>query len=222
METGSFHIEETNYSAASMLSDITTCGRYYAEKKDIELRVSFDPDIPKTLAGDSMRITRIFSNLLSNAVKYTDSGWVEISVKWEGQDEQTGCLCAHVRDTGIGMKEEDIARISSSFLRLDKKRNQNIHGLGRGHPMVTRHQSRSGHTRPHDAGNGRHGNTENYQEAGSLPRRADNRDNCERSIRRKELLSQRRLRRLSFKAGFQPSALGGGAKAPTGTADLHG
>lgn len=138
METGSFHIEETNYSAASMLSDITTCGRYYAEKKDIELRVSFDPDIPKTLAGDSMRITRIFSNLLSNAVKYTDSGWVEISVKWEVQDEQTGCLCAHVRDTGIGMKEEDIARISSSFLRLDKKRNQNIQGIGLGLTIVTR------------------------------------------------------------------------------------
>ena len=146
METGSLHLEETNYSAASMLSDITTFGRYYADKKELELRVSFDPEIPRTLAGDSVRMTRIFSNLLSNAVKYTDSGWVEISIKWERQDEQNGWLCASVRDTGIGMREEDIARISSSFLRLDKKRNQNIQGIGLGLTIVTRLLSMMGST----------------------------------------------------------------------------
>ena len=138
METGSLHIEESKYSAASMLSDITTCGRYYADKKEIELRVDFDPEIPRTLAGDSVRITRIFSNLLSNAVKYTDAGWVEISVKWEKQDENNGWLYGAVRDTGIGIKEEDIARITSSFQRVDKKRNQSIQGIGLGLTIVTR------------------------------------------------------------------------------------
>ncbi len=138
IETGSFHIEETDYSAASMLSDVITCGRYYSEKKDLELRISFDPEIPKTLAGDSVRITRIFNNLLSNSVKYTDSGYVEITVRWEKQDERSGFLFAEVRDTGIGMHEEDIARISSSFLRMEKKRNQNIQGIGLGLTIVTR------------------------------------------------------------------------------------
>lgn len=138
IETGSFHIEETKYSTASMLSDITTCGRYYADKKDIELRISFDPEIPRALAGDSVRITRIFNNLLSNSVKFTDSGHVEISVSWKAEDDNSGWLCAKVRDTGIGMKEEDIARISSSFLRMEKKRNQNIQGIGLGLTIVTR------------------------------------------------------------------------------------
>lgn len=138
METGSFRIEETSYSSASMLSDITTCGGYYAEKKAIDLRVVFDPAIPKTLTGDSVRITRIFNNLVSNSVKYTNSGYVEIGIDWKQGEDNSGWLCAHVKDTGIGMKEEDITRISSSFLRIDKKRNQNIQGIGLGLTIVTR------------------------------------------------------------------------------------
>ena len=138
METGSFHIEETNYSTASMLSDITTCGRYYSEKKALELRIDFDTAIPRTLTGDSIRITRIFNNLVSNAVKYTDSGYVGITIRWESGGSNKGYLCAQVCDTGIGMKEEDIARISSSFLRFEKKRNQGIQGIGLGLTIVTR------------------------------------------------------------------------------------
>ena len=90
METGSFRIEETNYSAASMLSDIASFAGYHANKKDIELRLDFSPDIPRTLHGDSVRITRILNDLTSNAVKYTERGWVEIQVGWE-PDGDSGC-----------------------------------------------------------------------------------------------------------------------------------
>lgn len=139
METGSFRIEETNYATASMLSDIAAFAGYYASKKDIELRLDLSPDIPRTLNGDSVRITRILNNLTSNAVKYTDRGWVEIHVSWEPDENgDSGYLCVQIRDTGTGMREEDVARISSSFLRMDKKRSQNIQGLGLGLTIVTR------------------------------------------------------------------------------------
>ena len=137
METGSFRIEETNYSAASMLSDIAAFAGYHANKKDIELRLDFSPDIPRTLHGDSVRITRILNDLTSNAVKYTERGWVEIQVGWE-PDGDSGWLCVKVKDTGTGMRGEDVARISSSFLRMDKKRSQNIQGIGLGLTIVTR------------------------------------------------------------------------------------
>lgn len=149
METGSFRIEETNYSTASMLSDIAAFTRYHSDKKDIELRLDFSPDIPRALHGDSVRITRILNDLTSNAVKYTERGWVEIHVGWErcepgepGEPDESdggsGYLCVKVTDTGTGMREEDVARISSSFLRMDKKRSQNIQGLGLGLTIVTR------------------------------------------------------------------------------------
>ena len=138
MESGSIKLEEGNYSTASMISDIMICGKYFAEKKDIEIRVDIDSSIPKMLHGDSARITRIFSNLLSNSVKYTDFGHIDVVIKWEQKSEFAGWINAEVTDTGIGLRDEDIERITSAFHRADKKRNQNIQGLGLGLTIVTR------------------------------------------------------------------------------------
>lgn len=138
IENGSIHIEETDYSTASMISDITICGKYFAEKKDIELRVNIDPTIPGKLHGDSARIIRIFLNLLSNSAKYTDFGHIDIIIKWEQESDSTGWIYAEVKDTGIGIHEEDIARITAAFQRVDKKRNQNIQGIGLGLTIVSK------------------------------------------------------------------------------------
>lgn len=138
MESGSIKLEEGNYSTASMISDIMTCGKYFAEKKDIEIRMDIDSSIPKMLHGDSARITRIFSNLLSNSVKYTDFGHIDVVIKWEPKGEFSGWFYAQITDTGIGLRDEDIERITSAFQRADKKRNQHIQGLGLGLTIVTR------------------------------------------------------------------------------------
>lgn len=138
IETGSINLEKSNYSTVSMITDVTIFGRYFADKKDIELRVKADPTMPKELYGDSARITRIFCNLLSNAVKYTDFGHVDIVIKWELESISEGYLYAEVTDTGIGIHGEDLANITSAFQRVDKKRNQNIQGLGLGLTIVTK------------------------------------------------------------------------------------
>lgn len=138
MESGSINLEEANYSAASMVSDIMTCGKYFADKKDIEMQVSIDSSMPKTLHGDSARITRVFSNLLSNSVKYTDFGHIGIVIKWEQKTEFSGWINAEVTDTGIGLRAEDIERITSAFHRANKKRTQHIQGLGLGLTIVTK------------------------------------------------------------------------------------
>ncbi|MGN0688705.1 MAG: response regulator [Oscillospiraceae bacterium] len=138
IENGSINIEEKNYSTASMISDITICGKFFAEKKEVELRMNVDPNIPKELYGDSVRIVRIFVNLLSNAVKYTDFGHIDIVLKWEQENETEGWLYAEVADTGIGMRDEEIEMITAAFQRANKKRNQNIQGIGLGLTIVTK------------------------------------------------------------------------------------
>lgn len=139
IETGSINIEEKDYYTASMISDIVICGKYFAEKKDVELRVNIDPSVPKELHGDSVRIIRIFVNLLSNAVKYTEFGHIDIVMKWEQEEkEPEGWINAEVRDTGIGMHDEEIEMITDAFQRVNKKRNQNIQGIGLGLTIVTR------------------------------------------------------------------------------------
>ena len=138
IETGSINLEKSDYSTVSMITDVTIFGRYFADKKDIELRVKADPTMPKELHGDSARITRIFCNLLSNAVKYTNFGHVDVTIRWELESISEGYLYAEVTDTGIGIHGEDLANITSAFQRVDKKRNQNIQGLGLGLTIVTK------------------------------------------------------------------------------------
>ncbi len=138
IETGSINLEKSDYSTVSMITDVTIFGRYFADKKDIELRVKADPTMPKELYGDSARITRIFCNLLSNAVKYTNFGHVDVTIRWELESISEGYLYAEVTDTGIGIHGEDLANITSAFQRVDKKRNQNIQGLGLGLTIVTK------------------------------------------------------------------------------------
>lgn len=138
IENGCLVLDNESYSTLSVLNDVITYGEYYTEKKDIRLMTNISSDIPSMLLGDSIRINQVFNNLVSNAVKYTDAGYVEIGVSWEPKDSDKGYLCAYIKDTGMGMKEEDVARISSSFLRMDKKRTQNIQGVGLGLTIVTR------------------------------------------------------------------------------------
>lgn len=138
METGEFHLEENNYSSISFLMDTISCGEYYTENKNIEFCTNISENIPSVLCGDSVRLTQIFDNLISNAAKYTISGSIELNIDWENADDSYGFLSVSIKDTGIGMKEEDMAHISSSFLRMDKKNNQNILGIGLGLTIVTR------------------------------------------------------------------------------------
>lgn len=138
IENGKINIEEKDYFTASMVSDIIICGKYFAEKKDVELRVNIDPDVPKELHGDSIRIVRIFVNLLSNAAKYTEFGHIDIVIKWEQESNSEGWLNAQVIDTGIGMRDEEIEMITTAFTRVNSKRNRNIQGIGLGLTIVTK------------------------------------------------------------------------------------
>lgn len=77
-------------------------------------------------------INGIINNLLSNAVKYTNEGRVELDVNFEGKSDAVIMLVITVRDTGIGIKKEDIGKLFENFTRVDEKKNRNIEGTGLG------------------------------------------------------------------------------------------
>ena len=137
IENGRLQITDSPYSTRSMLRDVLAYAEYGTDKSGIELRTDIDENIPSELSGDITRVIQIFNNIISNAVKYTYSGYVEISVCWKpDNDGDTGILSARVSDSGVGIKKEDLALLSESFTRLDKKRNQNIQGVGLGLSIV--------------------------------------------------------------------------------------
>lgn len=95
-----------------------------------------EDDIPNGLYGDEVRVRQIITNILNNAVKYTEKGGVNLSVRQEpitGDGAEPAIrLIVAVRDTGIGIREEDIGRLFTKFERIDLKANSTVEGTGLG------------------------------------------------------------------------------------------
>lgn len=133
IESGSFEIIPIDYDIASVLNDILNLTLPKAKDKGLGYNLVVSEDIPSGLHGDEIRIRQVMLNLVNNAVKYTEKGHVDINVSVKPADTPDSVMLVfRVSDTGIGIKEEDKAKLFASFERLDKKRNRNIEGTGLG------------------------------------------------------------------------------------------
>lgn len=132
IEAGKLVIVEKSYSVSAMLNDVILGLNVRAEKKkDIEVKLEIEETLPSRLKGDEIRIKQILQNLLSNAVKYTEKGMVTFSVK--GMKTLNGfALKMSVKDTGMGIKEEDKKLLFHSFQRMELTKNRYIQGTGLG------------------------------------------------------------------------------------------
>jgi signal transduction histidine kinase/ActR/RegA family two-component response regulator len=135
LETGCMEIIKGDYSTKSMLSDVTNVIRPRAQEKGLQYTVKIDPSFPSVICGDEVRIRQVLLNVLSNAVKYTKKGSVALSVYGIEKD---GAFYAvyDVTDTGIGIKEESIPHLFSSFRRVDEENTHAIEGTGLGLSIV--------------------------------------------------------------------------------------
>ena len=133
IESGKMEIINVDYQLKTVLNDLIIMTNSRIGNKDVKLITDIDEDIPSKYYGDEIRIKQVVTNLLTNAAKYTKVGTITFSVKNEGIENDNIKLKFSVKDTGIGIREEDIELItSSSFVRVDEKRNRNIEGTGLG------------------------------------------------------------------------------------------
>ena len=132
IESGKMDIVTANYEPASMINDIATIISTRIDKDDVELVLDVNPDIPRVLYGDIIRIKQIITNLANNATKFTRVGQICLKYDFEQVSPDTINLLFSVSDTGIGIKSEDIGKLFKSFQQLDSKRNRNIEGTGLG------------------------------------------------------------------------------------------
>ncbi len=131
IESGMMEIVENDYEISSLINDIYNMTSIKAKEKNLELEFDISPEIPSKYCGDEQRIRQVLLNLLSNAVKYTNQGKVTLKVTGEKQDD-LAVLHFTVKDTGIGIREEDIDKLYDEFERFDAKRNKNVEGTGLG------------------------------------------------------------------------------------------
>ena len=138
IEAGKMEIIPVDYEISSLLNDLWTMLRPRAENKGLEFLVEADSAIPHLLHGDEIRLKQIITNLLTNAVKYTEKGSVTLKVSIARQESDKIDLDISVRDTGIGIKQEDIEKLFTAFERIEEKRNRHIEGTGLGMSITHR------------------------------------------------------------------------------------
>ena len=138
IEDGKMEIIPVKYDIASMINNLVNSIAERARDKSLDFIVDVDEKLPSVLLGDDVRITQVIMNLLTNAVKYTEEGKVTLSIKEGKRDANFVYLDVQVKDTGIGIREEDMIKLFESFERLEEKRNRNIEGTGLGMSIVTK------------------------------------------------------------------------------------
>ena len=132
LESGKMEIVPVQYETGTMFSELVNIIWIRAHEKKLEFKVDIDPNIPSMLYGDVVRIKQIVTNLLSNAVKYTQKGYVILTARSEMKNNNRVVLTISVKDSGIGIKKEDMNSLFHSFRRVDEGTNAGIEGTGLG------------------------------------------------------------------------------------------
>ncbi|MBO5489239.1 MAG: response regulator, partial [Eubacterium sp.] len=131
IEAGKLELVMGEYDLTALIHDVVNMISIRAKQKKLNLKLQIDRTLPSGLWGDDVRISQILINLLNNAVKYTEQGTVTLSISGDRVGENV-LLHFSVKDTGIGIKEEDMEKLFAKFERLDEERNKNVEGTGLG------------------------------------------------------------------------------------------
>ncbi len=132
IESGKMEIVPVEYDLGELVLDLWNVICLRAQEKGLAITFEVEPEMPAGLYGDDLRIKQIITNLLTNAVKYTPQGSVKMKVSYEKVSDKKLALTVSVKDTGIGIRKEDIGKLFEEFKRLDAEKNRRIEGTGLG------------------------------------------------------------------------------------------
>ena len=136
IEAGKLEIREGSYMLSSVLNDVCNLISFRARSRALDFRVDVDRRLPDNLRGDALRIRQIMLNILNNAVKYTNKGSVTLSVYADAdaafEAGQSLDLIVSVKDTGIGIRPEDLDKLFNKFERIGLADSGHVEGTGLG------------------------------------------------------------------------------------------
>lgn len=133
IEANKLEIINKEYEIKKLFYDLASISkqRLESKNKDIKFILSYDESTPNVLIGDETRIKQVLLNFLTNAIKYTEKGEIEFILKSKIINEDVQLLIT-VKDTGMGIKENQLEKLYDKFERLDVEKNSNIEGSGLG------------------------------------------------------------------------------------------
>jgi CheY-like chemotaxis protein len=138
IESGKMQLVNDEYEPLSMLNDLGMIFLNRIGEKNIELIYEISPQLPRRMYGDSMRLRQVIINIVNNAIKYTDTGYVRVRLEVKMLENSEAEIVISVKDTGQGIKPEDMTKIFDSFSRVDPKKNRYKEGTGLGLSIAQR------------------------------------------------------------------------------------
>lgn len=138
IESGKMELLCEGYELASLINDCYTIVASNCKKKNLDLYMEIDENLPSILYGDDVRIRQVVNNFLSNAVKYTKRGHVILKISYSRIDKESINLRIDVKDSGIGIQKKDMGNLFQNFTRLEEYKNRNIEGTGLGLSLTKR------------------------------------------------------------------------------------
>jgi PAS domain S-box-containing protein len=138
IEAGEMTLEDAVFDLPELVRELQQMLAPTAQAKSIGLLVSPAADLPRLMWGDATRLRQIITNLLNNAIKFTESGQVDLELSWTQQDANRIRVRCCVRDTGIGIATDGIARLFAPFTQADASTTRRFGGTGLGLSIARR------------------------------------------------------------------------------------
>jgi len=134
IESGKLHVEDIPFNFDDVLEDLSDSVSFMLKNKKVNLTYWVEHDVPLNLVGDPLRLRQIFLNLVSNAIKFTDKeeGDIILRVEVTEQEHDRAVLHFSVEDNGIGMSEEQQAKLFQAFVQGDTSTTRTYGGTGLG------------------------------------------------------------------------------------------
>jgi len=138
IEARRMELAPIDFDLDEAMATLATTMTMNAGDKELELAIVVNPDVPTLLHGDALRLQQILTNLASNAIKFTEQGEVVVSVRTAVRVADRVLLCFEVRDTGIGMTEQQTTQLFNAFSQGDESITRRFGGTGLGLAITRR------------------------------------------------------------------------------------
>ena len=132
IEAGKLDLEQREFDLDELFDTVAGQLGERVASKNLELVIAVAPNVPTQLVGDGLRLGQVLLNLAGNAVKFTEQGEVDITVQVQQQDAAGIVLAFAVKDTGIGLSEQQISHLFQSFQQADNSVTRKYGGTGLG------------------------------------------------------------------------------------------
>ncbi|MDR1656395.1 MAG: response regulator [Deltaproteobacteria bacterium] len=132
IEAGKLLMEKIDFQLEDVLDGVINLFTFRASDKNLELLLSVDADVQTNLVGDPLRLSQVLNNLMGNAMKFTEKGGITLLINQKSVSQGTCELCFRVKDTGIGLSQEQIDNLFTAFNQADSSFTRRYGGTGLG------------------------------------------------------------------------------------------